>query len=209
LVRWCHESPGMSCTRIGESGAFRAVRVTGYLSRPHAAFRILRPRQGRPLQAALDQGEEPRAPGDEQGDGGVLPKVTLVIAATCRESIWIAADRGLTDEPRRQAVEAWRRQDHASWKHPWCRLLAFLVSAKLWAERKPSDWMNAVLRDRNEPLVQSLEILGSAIKNQIPNQMPRSGRACRGVCGAALLTMIFFAADLEQSSSFYDITPVH
>jgi hypothetical protein len=97
--------------------------------------------------------------------------MTLVIAATGRESIWIATDRRLSASGKAicdDAVKIMRleRKDEVA-------LLGYSGLGRTSDGTQPSDWMNAVLRDRNEPLVQSLEILGGAIDRQIPKYMLR------------------------------------
>jgi hypothetical protein len=97
--------------------------------------------------------------------------MTLVIAATGRESIWIAADRRLSEHGKPVADDAIKilrleRSDDVA-------LLAYSGLGRTPDGIQPSDWMNAVLRDRNEALVRSLEILVRAIDTQIPKYMFR------------------------------------
>ena len=114
--------------------------------------------------------------------------MTLVIAATGRESIWIATDRRLSASGKAicdDAVKIMRleRKDEVA-------LLGYSGLGRTSDGTQPSDWMNAVLRDRNEPLVQSLEILGGAIDRQIPKYMlrvPGVGDAAHVVLAPALI----------------------
>jgi hypothetical protein len=50
-------------------------------------------------------------------------------------------------------------------------LLGYAGLGRTPKHTQPSDWMNATLRGRNEPLERSLEILGGAINAQIPKYL--------------------------------------
>lgn len=96
--------------------------------------------------------------------------MTLVVACTSPESIWMLVDRRLSygnklppkDDARK--LLALETVDG----------MALLGYAGLGATRlgtQPADWMNNVLRGRNAPLEQSLQILVEAMKSMYPKHM--------------------------------------
>ena len=112
-------------------------------------------------------------------DGIILEKglVTLVVAVTGQESIWMLADRRLSWESRPPRDDA-------------CKIMvlnttdgvAILGYAGLGAtarETEPSDWMSRVLRGVNLPQEESLEKLGEAMCKQLPTHIANL-RALRG-----------------------------
>lgn len=95
--------------------------------------------------------------------------MTLILAMTTDQSIWLAADRRLSCEGRKPKDDA--------------RKLAFLETtdgvailgyAGLGATAmgtEPSDWMGNVLRGRNIPLERSLGVLSDAMRRQLPRHL--------------------------------------
>jgi hypothetical protein len=97
--------------------------------------------------------------------------MTLVIAATGRESIWMMADRRLTfidRPPRDEAVKMMfleARQDIA--------ILGYAGLGKTAHGVEPSDWMSAALRCRKMSLEGYLGVLASAAADQLPVHLNR------------------------------------
>jgi hypothetical protein len=131
--------------------------------------------------------------------------MTLVIAAIGRESIWVAADRRLSADGKPVADDAVkvlsleRDSDVA--------LLAYSGLGKTPKGMQPSDWMNAVLRGRNEPLERSLEVIAGAIGREMPKyllQVPDLGSAAHVVLAPAFVsdkpTMYSLRLDIDRKT---------
>ncbi len=95
--------------------------------------------------------------------------MTLVVAVTGPESIWLVADRRLSAigrAPRDNACKVMTLESTDG--------VALLGYAGLGATvhgTEPSDWMSAVLRGRNLPLEQSLGVLAQALQRQFPRHL--------------------------------------
>lgn len=133
--------------------------------------------------------------------------VTLIVAVTGPESIWLLADRRLSYADRPP-------------KDDGCKVMflettdgtAILGYAGLGATvrgTEPADWMMAVLRGRNLPLERSLGVLAEAMKKQLPRhmiRMPVDGRVAHNVIVTAFLGTeprlytidLFFASDRKS-----------
>lgn len=97
--------------------------------------------------------------------------MTLIVAATARESIWLLADRRLSQKgspPRDDGRKIMFLETTDG--------VAMLGYAGLGATARgtePADWMSAVLRGRNLPLEQSLGVLAAASQKQLPPHLQR------------------------------------
>jgi hypothetical protein len=97
--------------------------------------------------------------------------LTLIVAVTSAESIWLLADRRLSRRrlpPRDDGRKILLLETKDG--------LAILGYAGLGATGKgvePGDWMSAVLRGRNLPLEQSLGVMAKAIQAQLPRHLER------------------------------------
>ena len=104
--------------------------------------------------------------------------MTLIVAITGPESIWLLADRRLsyaTKPPKDDGRKFMFLETTDG--------VAILGYAGLGATTglgtEPSDWMSAVLRGRNLPMEESLGVLAKAMQEQLPQhmmQMPGKGR---------------------------------
>ncbi len=114
--------------------------------------------------------------------------MTLIVAVTGPESIWLLADRRLSKKgslPKDDARKVMFLETSDG--------VAILGYAGLGATAlgtEPADWMSAVLRGRNLPLEQSLGVLAEAMKKQLPRhlvRMPRGGGPAHNVIVPAFL----------------------
>lgn len=114
--------------------------------------------------------------------------MTLVVAVTGPESIWLLADRRLSYErgpPKDDGHKIMFLETPDG--------IAILGYAGLGATARgaePADWMSAVLRGRKLPLEQSLGVLAEATKSQLPRhllQMPGDGSVAHHVIVPAFL----------------------
>jgi len=97
--------------------------------------------------------------------------LTLVVAVTGPESIWLLADRRLSYERGPPKDDG-----HKIMFLEATDGVAILGYAGLGATARgtePADWMSAVLRGRNLPLEQSLRALAEATKSQLPSHIAR------------------------------------
>lgn len=97
--------------------------------------------------------------------------MTLALAVTGPESIWLLADRRLSYEAR-----APKDDGHKVMFLETADGVAILGYAGLGATAKgtePADWMSAALRGRNLSLEQSLGVLSRATREQFPQHMVR------------------------------------
>lgn len=102
--------------------------------------------------------------------------MTLVLAATSPESIWLLVDRRLLVEGRPLKDDACKAMFLECTDG-----LAILGYAGLGATAlgtEPSDWMSGVLRGRNLPLEQSLGVLAEAVRAQLPRHMMQVSGVC-------------------------------
>jgi hypothetical protein len=95
--------------------------------------------------------------------------MTLVIAVTSRDSIWLVADRrlswpgGFEDGAVKQTI----LETHDG----GIALLGYAGLGKTHAGTQPSEWMAALLRGRNLPLDQTLEVLADAVRRELPRHI--------------------------------------
>ena len=98
--------------------------------------------------------------------------MTLVVAVTGPESIWLLADRRLSYADRSPKDDARKVMFLESTDG-----VAILGYAGLGATAargtEPADWMSAVLRGRNLPLEKSLGVLAKVMREQLPRHMFR------------------------------------
>ncbi len=114
--------------------------------------------------------------------------MTLVLTVNGPETIWLLADRRLSSKNRAPRDDG-------------CKVMflettdgvAILGYAGLGATARgtqPADWMSGVLRGRNLPLEQSLDVLAQAMKRELPRhmlQMPGHGIPAHNVLVTAFL----------------------
>lgn len=98
--------------------------------------------------------------------------MTLIVAVTGPQSIWLLADRRLTYAGRRPPKDDARKiiflettDDRA--------ILAYAGLGATALGTEPSDWMSAVLRGRKLPLEKCLDGLAAALQKQFPQHMAR------------------------------------
>ncbi len=97
--------------------------------------------------------------------------MTLIVTVNGPETIWLLADRRLSANGK-----PWRDDARKVMFLETTDGVAIVGYAGLGATAvgtEPADWMSAVLRGRNLPLEQSLEVLAGAIKNQLPGHVQR------------------------------------
>jgi hypothetical protein len=114
--------------------------------------------------------------------------MTLVLTVNGPETIWLLADRRLSlknGTPRDDGCKVMFLETTDG--------VAILGYTGLGATRRgtqPADWMSGVLRGRNFPLEQSLDVLAEAMKRQFPHhllQMPGPGTPAHTVLTTAFL----------------------
>ena len=114
--------------------------------------------------------------------------MTLVLAVTGPESIWLLADRRLSTAGRPPKDDGRKMMFLETTDG-----VAILGYAGLGATARgtePAEWMNSVLRGRNLPLEQSLGVLAEAMKQQLPRhliQIPANRAAAHHVIVPAFL----------------------
>jgi len=99
--------------------------------------------------------------------------LTLIVAAVGKESIWLLADRRLSNKGRALRDDAFKilsleATDGAA-------LLGYTGLGMTAAGTEPSDWMCAVLRERNLPIEKALGTLGGAMRHRLPEHMGKIG----------------------------------
>jgi hypothetical protein len=97
--------------------------------------------------------------------------VTLIVAATGPESIWLLADRRISYQHRPPKDDARKIMflDTDDGK----AILGYSGLGETALGTEPADWMSAVLRGRRLSLEQSLGVLTDATKRQLPRHMVR------------------------------------
>lgn len=108
--------------------------------------------------------------------------VTLVVAITGPESIWLLADRRLSFAGRPPKDDG--RKVMFLETTDGVAILGYAGLGATGHGTEPADWMSAVLRGRNLPLEQSLGVLAEAMKQQFPRhmiRMPVRGRPAHNV----------------------------
>jgi hypothetical protein len=97
--------------------------------------------------------------------------VTLIVTANGPESIWLLADRRLSSNGRTMKDDA--RKVMFLETTDGVAILGYAGLGATALGTEPADWMSAVLRGRNLPLEQSLNVLAEAMKKQLPRHMVR------------------------------------
>lgn len=92
--------------------------------------------------------------------------MTLVVAVTGPESIWLLADRRLSREGHPPQDDG--RKVMFLHTTDGVGILGYAGLGATALGTETADWMNAVLRCRSLPLDQSLQVLAAAIQRQIP-----------------------------------------
>jgi hypothetical protein len=92
--------------------------------------------------------------------------MTLVLSIVGPESLWIVADRRLTDRGRIVREDA--RKIMFLETTDGQAILAYAGLGATARGTEPADWMSSVLRGRNWPLEHSLRALAEALKREVP-----------------------------------------
>ncbi len=92
--------------------------------------------------------------------------MTLVVAVSGPESIWLLTDRRLSYKDRKPKEDGRKLLLLAT--TDGVALLGYAGLGATGAGVEPSDWMERVLRDRNHPLVDSLLVLTDAVGRKLP-----------------------------------------
>lgn len=95
--------------------------------------------------------------------------MTLVIAVTGPESIWLLADRRLSAAGQKPMDDG--RKIMFLETTDGVAILGYAGLRATASGTEPSDWMSAVLRGRKLPLEQSLGVLAKAMEEQLPPHM--------------------------------------
>jgi len=92
--------------------------------------------------------------------------MTLIVAATSPESIWLLADRRISYEHRAPKDDARKIMflDADDGK----AILGYAGLGETAQGTEPADWMSTVLRGRRHFLEQSLGVLADASKRELP-----------------------------------------
>jgi hypothetical protein len=123
--------------------------------------------------------------------------MTLIVAATGPESLWLMGDRRLTYKGRTTKDDA-RKLMFLETKDGMA-ILGYSGLGQTALGTEPADWMSAVLRGRSLPLEHSLGVLADAIKKQIPPHLVRlSGQG-------ALAHNVIAAAFVDGEARLYTI----
>jgi len=114
--------------------------------------------------------------------------VTLVVAVTRRDSIWVVADRRLSKAGRPSKEDA--RKVMFLETTDGVAILGYAGLGATAQGTEPADWMSAVLRGRNLTLEQSLQVLADAMQRELPRHligMPGDGPSAHHVIVPAFL----------------------
>ena len=112
--------------------------------------------------------------------------MTLVVAVTGRESIWLLADRRLSSPGRRPKDDA--RKLMILECTDGVAILGYAGLGVTSRGTEPADWMTAVLRGRNLELEESLGVVARAVRQQFPRhlaQVPRGVHAAHQIVAPA------------------------
>jgi hypothetical protein len=97
--------------------------------------------------------------------------MTLIVTLNGRESIWLLADRRLSYSNRKPKDDACKVMFLTT--PDGTAILGYAGLGSTPRGTEPSEWMSAVLRGRNLPLEQSLNVLADAMQKQFPRHMAR------------------------------------
>jgi hypothetical protein len=97
--------------------------------------------------------------------------MTLILTVNGPESIWLLADRRLIISNKGRPVRDDACKVISLQTTDALAILGYTGLGATASRTEPSDWMSAVLRGRNLPLEQSLNVLAEAIKKQFPPHM--------------------------------------
>ncbi len=114
--------------------------------------------------------------------------MTLVVTVNGRESIWLLTDRRLSFKTRAPKDDA--RKVMFLETTDGVAILGYAGLGATALGTEPADWMSAVLRGRNLPQEQSLDVLAEAMKKQFPQHMvgmPGDGGPAHNVIVTAFL----------------------
>lgn len=114
--------------------------------------------------------------------------MTLALTVNGRESIWLLADRRLSFTARAPRDDA--RKVMFLETLDGVAILGYAGLGATAFGTEPADWMSAVLRGRNLPLEQSLNVLAESMKRQFPRHlvsMPGDGGPTHNVIVTAFL----------------------
>lgn len=123
--------------------------------------------------------------------------MTLILAATSKDWLWMLADRRLTvrgNVVKRDATKVMRLN-----RTNGNALLGYSGLGKTVSGNEPSHWMSNVLRGTNQPLEESLGILTAAASRQLPRHLVQTNQ--RGVITHSIVIPAF----LEDSPRVYSI----
>lgn len=114
--------------------------------------------------------------------------MTLILAVTSPESVWLLADRRLSYQGRPPKDDGNKIMFLEA--TDGVAILGYAGLGKTIAGTEPSDWMSAVLRGRNLRIEQYLEVLARALQEQLPRhmlRMPGSGHVAHHVVVSAFV----------------------
>ena len=97
--------------------------------------------------------------------------VTLIVTVNGPETIWVLADRRLSDG--RRIVKEDARKVMFLHTTDGVAILGYAGLGSTFRGTEPSDWMSSVLRGRNLPIEECLGILVEAMKAQLPRHLSR------------------------------------
>jgi hypothetical protein len=95
--------------------------------------------------------------------------VTLIVTVNGPETLWMLADRRLSSVGRAPSDDACKIIQLQT--NDGVALLGYAGLGSTASGTEISDWMSAVLRGRNIPLVQAIGVLAGAMKQQLPRHM--------------------------------------
>ena len=111
--------------------------------------------------------------------------MTLIVAATGPESIWLCADRRISYERRAPKDDA--RKIMFLDTDDGNAILGYSGLGETALGTEPADWMSAVLRGRRLSLEQSLGVLADASKRQLPQHLVRLGGIAHNIIVPAFM----------------------